>query len=186
MTAKVSFIRNRSSPRAPPPTFLFLYIQLSKNRRTHRPSNRFHKAQNSRPEPLNQHQANQETLERRSSSPAAPPPSSVIGLIDPHPHRRQQGFSWARHKSHNQLKLNGISIHRKQQPLSARLNGRKSIVPGGSASGGDYSATGPTPPASSSAQIRGTDPGDEPPPICLPLQQAADVDVADSMGLEHL
>ncbi|WP_210238618.1 hypothetical protein, partial [Ensifer adhaerens] len=76
----------------------------------------------------------------------APPPSSVIGLIDPTHPTRQQGFSWARHKSHNQLKLNGISIHRQQQPLSARLNGRKSIVPGGSASGGDYSATGPTPP----------------------------------------
>ncbi|WP_210178858.1 hypothetical protein, partial [Ensifer sp. Root954] len=99
---------------------------------------------------------------------------------------RQQGFSWARHKSHNQLNLNGISIHRQQQALSARLNGRKSIDPGGSAGAGDYSATGPTPPASSSAQIRGTDPGGEPPPICLPLQQAADVYVADSMGLEHL
>ncbi|WP_457579641.1 hypothetical protein, partial [Ensifer adhaerens] len=97
-----------------------------------------------------------------------------------------QGFSWARHKSHNQLKLKGISIHRQQQPLSARLNGRKSIDQGGSAGACDYSATGPTPPASSSAQIRGTDPDGEPPPICLALQQAADVDVADNTGLEHL
>ncbi|MFJ6326353.1 hypothetical protein, partial [Rhizobium sp. NPDC092014] len=31
----------------------------------------------------------QETLERRTSSPAAPPPSSVIGLIDP-THRTSQ------------------------------------------------------------------------------------------------
>ena len=85
--------RSLKVPRAPPPTFLFLYIQLSKNRRTHHPSNRFQQARNSRLRPQNQPQPTKETLERRSSSPAAPPPSSVIGLIDPTPPTRQQTFS---------------------------------------------------------------------------------------------
>ncbi|WP_210214282.1 hypothetical protein, partial [Sinorhizobium medicae] len=51
------------------------------------------KAKTRKSQPQNQHPPIKETLERKASSPAAPPPSSVIGLIDPSPFPSQQPIS---------------------------------------------------------------------------------------------
>ncbi|MDK4704439.1 hypothetical protein PH562_19460, partial [Rhizobium sp. CNPSo 4062] len=90
------------SREAPPPTFLFLLIfncqitDQSNQSKTELPSI---------PGPAqNQQSASQpiqETPERETSSPAAPPPSSVIGLIDPTSEPSQQAYFEKNQKTHN-------------------------------------------------------------------------------------
>ncbi|MGO4439903.1 hypothetical protein, partial [Rhizobium sp. RAF56] len=63
-----------------------------------------------------------ETLERRTSSPAAPPPSSVIGLIDPTPFLSQQHHHKKIKKTANMLKDKGDLLSVSRSAVYGRTN----------------------------------------------------------------